>query len=72
MTKWTNYETKKIFTDFFQGVWTGETPENLRDYVLDSVIAQTKRGFGRDYALAFVGEVDWLQINLYLNERGSA
>tara|TARA_R110000744_G_scaffold98417_1_gene190155 strand:+ start:1433 stop:1651 length:219 start_codon:yes stop_codon:yes gene_type:complete len=72
MTEWTNYETERVYTDFFEGAWTGETPETLRDYVLDTVIAQTKRGFGRDYALAFVGEVDWLQINLYLNERKSA
>lgn len=72
MTKWTNFETERVFTDFFEGgEWTGETPETLRDYVLDTVMAQTKRGFGRDYALAFVAEVDWLQIN-HLTERESA
>ena len=79
MTKWTNYETERVFIDFFEGVlprstrlWTGDTPENLRDYVLDSVIAQTKPGFGRYYATLFVGEVDWLQISLHLTERESA
>ena len=72
MTKWTNFETERVYTDFFEGEWIGETPDTLRDYVLDSVIAQTKRGFGRDYATLFVGEVDWFQINLCLNQRESA
>ena len=73
MTEWTNYETERVFTDFFEGgQWIGETPETLCDYVLDTVIAHTDRGVARYYATLFVGEVDWLQLNLYLNERKSA
>ena len=64
---WTNYATWRINLEMFDGMpvedfeWM-RTWQALQDYAEDYIIETTPEGLGRDYALAFLSEVNWNEI----------
>ena len=70
---WTNYATWRVNLEVFDGMSardiTGRTiaaPSELRqavqEWVEQHIEETTQPGLGRDYALAFLSDVDWWQI----------
>jgi hypothetical protein len=68
---WTNYQTWRVNLEIFDG----QDPEgfdltqdayylgkDLRAYAEDLIIEQSSEGFARDYALAFLSDVNWTEI----------
>jgi hypothetical protein len=75
---WTNYETWRVNLEMFDGMelgdfWTDteieayELGEMLRDYA-EQFLNEQASGLALDYALAFLGEVDWAEIAEHLLE----
>jgi hypothetical protein len=80
---WTNYETWRIALEWFDGNPFNYLPKiyyqtdadqmanDLREYVEESLEAMVNdKNVALDYALAFISEVNWLEIaeNLIQNE----
>ena len=70
---WTNYATWRINLEQFDGVnayqLTGryinspaDVKDLARDYVENIIFETTSEGFARDYALAFISDVNWWEI----------
>ena len=63
---WTNYETWRINLEFFDGLendfWENQDAESLRDMMDEYLIENTQEGLARDYALAFVNNVNYHEI----------
>lgn len=75
---WTNYETWRVNLEMFDGMELGdfwadteieayELGEMLRDYA-EQFLNEQASGLALDYALAFLGEVDWSEIAEHLLE----
>ena len=61
---WANYATWRINLECFDG-WEDElTPESAEELVEELIFEQTSEGIARDYALAFIAQVDWTEIAL--------
>ena len=61
---WTNYATWRVNLEMFDGSdeagqWTAES---AREFVEEIIIESTPEGIARDYALAFISEVNWHEI----------
>ena len=61
---WTNYATWRVNLEMFDGSeqenqWTAES---ARDFVEEIIIDSTPEGVARDYALAFIADVNWHEI----------
>ena len=59
---WTNYATWRVNLEMFdgsEGIWCAES---ARDFVEDVIIDSTPEGIARDYALAFISDVNWHEI----------
>ena len=59
---WTNYATWRVNLEMFdgsEGIWTADS---ARDFVEDVIIDSTPDGIARDYALAFISDVNWHEI----------
>ena len=75
---WTNYATWRVNLEVFDGMETAETfnllqepydlGHDLRQYVEDYIEQTTSEGLARDYALAFLHEVDWREIAKHMIE----
>ncbi len=68
---WTNYATWRVHLE----VWDGYeldggpvTPEYVREITEDIVTETSGEGLARDYALAFLNDVDWREIATAVNE----
>ena len=69
---WTNYATWRVNLEIFDGVaWLDQfdngidlydAAEILNGYAVDLIIESSEQGLARDYALAFLQEVDWREI----------
>lgn len=64
---WTNYATWRVNLEMFDGMSTEDHQwlckwTALKDYAEDYIIESTPEGLGRDYALAFINEVNWFEI----------
>lgn len=69
---WTNYATWRANLEIFDGVaWLDQfdngidlydAAEILNGYAVDLIIESSEPGLARDYALAFLQEVDWREI----------
>ena len=78
MTKyngWTNYATWRINLEFFDGFnpsdngyyeEISELPDQLKDYVESIIDETTADGIAKDYALAFISDVNWYEIAEHL------
>jgi hypothetical protein len=64
---WTNYETWRINLEIFDGFDCDgfDNSDDLSDYLkeyLEEYIKETSTGIAQDYALAFISEVNYLEI----------
>jgi len=71
---WTNYETWRVNLEMFDGFdprdyWSGsdrweayDLGDFLKGYAEELIESSSTEGLARDYALAFLSDVDWRQI----------
>lgn len=73
---WTNYATWRVNLENFDGdAWSSfnlnqdayDLGQELKDFVED-YIEQTSEGLARDYALAFLSDVNWYEIAEHMIE----
>jgi hypothetical protein len=78
---WTNYATWRVNLEIFDGMrardvtgrslpTTSELRDALREYAEEAIESTSSEGLARDYALAFLSDVDWWEIanNMMANE----
>jgi len=72
---WTNYATWRVNLEMISGITAADLNcDNVRDLVKElsyycrSVIELQSKGLARDYALAFLGEVNWHEIASHMLE----
>ena len=72
---WTNYATWRVNLEFFDGFNPSdngyseentELPDQLNDYVESIIDETTADGIAKDYALAFISDVNWYEIAEHL------
>ena len=72
---WTNYATWRINLEIFDGfnpreyfsdangdIWEDELADNLKAYAEEIIESTSVPGLARDYAMAFLDNVDWEEI----------
>ncbi len=66
---WTNYATWRINLECFNGMEScqGMSAETCQDIVEEYIESQSE-ALARDYAMAFLSEVNWYEIAKHLNE----
>jgi hypothetical protein len=65
---WTNYATWRVNLEMFDGSESYWTAESARDFVEEIIIDSTPEGVARDYALAFLSDVNWHEIAEHYQE----
>ena len=65
---WTNYETWRVNLEVFDAAGDYYTPEAARDLVEELIEGTTSAGLGRDYALAFLSDVNWHEISKHTKQ----
>ena len=66
---WTNYATWRVNLEVFDGGdWGRYGADDLKQYVEDYIEETTPAGIARDYALAFLSDVNWDEIAAALTE----
>ena len=70
---WTNYPTWRVNLEIFDGGnWDRYAADDLKEFVIDQIFAETSSGIARDYAIAFLEEVNWREIAGHLTEEEEA
>ena len=64
---WTNYATWRINLEIFDGLDQVWDADEARQYVEDYIHASSS-GIARDYALAFISDVNWHEIAAHHQE----
>lgn len=72
---WANYATWRVNLEFFgngetlddMGFRRSNLPQQLRDFV-EEIVCDGATGVARDYALAFLSDVDWHEIAEHMIE----
>lgn len=62
---WTNYETWRVNLELFNGddeAWRHGSSDGMREFAELLIEESTDEGIGRDYAMAFLQNVDWQEI----------
>jgi hypothetical protein len=62
---WANYETWRVNLELFDGDndrWSHGSPDAMQEFAEMLIEESTDEGIGRDYALAFLQNVDWQEI----------
>lgn len=70
---WTNYATWRVNLEMFDGMSLDDVSvldrddvhqvaDNLKDYAESFIEESSSQGLARDYALAFLSDVDWCEI----------
>lgn len=65
---WTNYATWRVNLEMFDGSETYWTAESAREFVEMIITDTTSEGVGRDYAMAFINDVNWHEIAAHYEE----
>jgi hypothetical protein len=60
---WTNYATWRVNLEMFDGTEDYWSPESAREFVEEIIESTTPEGVARDYALAFLSDVNWHEIS---------
>ena len=73
---WTNYATWRVNLEVFDGFEIDqddayELSEYLKEHLSDYLIETTSEGIARDYALAFVSDVNYYEIAEHLIENNN-
>ncbi|NDB70096.1 MAG: hypothetical protein EB015_19245 [Methylocystaceae bacterium] len=70
---WTNYATWRVNLEMFDGFdprdyWQGahedayDLGQTLKDYAEEIIVSNSSEGVARDYAFAFLDDVNWREI----------
>jgi hypothetical protein len=67
---WTNYATWRVHLEIFDGAtasdygtWEpSDLVADLKDYVEQAIVLTSEAGIARDYAMAFISDVNWYEI----------
>ena len=59
---WNNYETWRVNLEIFDGGHLDMAAFEMREFVEGLIEDQSSEGLARDYALAFISNVDWQEI----------
>ena len=65
---WTNYATWRVNLEMFDGSDQFWTADSAREFVEEIIIDSTPEGVARDYALAFISDVNWYEIAEHYEE----
>jgi uncharacterized protein YbdZ (MbtH family) len=67
---WTNYATWRVQLEIFAGmeIYEEMSREDVKDYAEQIIEDTSSPGLARDYALAFLSEVNWQEIADNLND----
>lgn len=60
---WTNYATWRVNLEMFDGTEDYWSAESAREFVEEVICSTTEEGVARDYALAFLSDVNWHEIS---------
>jgi len=69
---WTNYETWRVNLEMFDGYEGTLSADTARDIVEEYIEGSSVEGLARDYALAFIADVNWLEIAAHYQEEAKA
>ena len=69
---WTNYATWRVNLEIFDGSNQYWSADSAREYVEEIIIDSTPEGVARDYALAFLSDVNWYEIAEHYQETEEA
>jgi hypothetical protein len=69
---WTNYATWRVNLEMFDGSDQFWSADSAREYVEEMIIDSTPEGVARDYALAFLSDVNWYEIAEHYQETEEA
>lgn len=64
---WTNYETWRVNIECFDGWEDNLEPDEARLMVESIIEEDTSEGIARDYAMAFIDQVNWQEIAEHYN-----
>lgn len=66
---WTNYATWRVNLEIVSDLDVDSFPQDLtgmadalKDYIEDYIIESTENGIAQNYALAFLGDVNWYEL----------
>lgn len=62
---WTNYETWRVNLELFNGDdehWSQSSSDGMQEFAEQLIEESTDEGIGRDYAMAFLQNVNWQEI----------
>lgn len=59
---WTNYATWRVNLELFDGSEGTWCAESAREFAEELIYDSTPDGIARDYALAFISDVNWHEI----------
>lgn len=65
---WTNYATWRVNLEMFDGTDQYWSPEAAREFVEECIESTTEEGIARDYAMAFLSDVNWHEISEHTEE----
>lgn len=65
---WTNYATWRVNLEMFDGSEQFWSADSAREFVEEIIIDSTPEGVARDYALAFLSDVNWYEISEHYQE----
>ena len=65
---WTNYATWRINLEMFDGCDSYYSADSAREFVEECIEQTSDEGIARDYALAFISDVNWYEISEHLEE----
>jgi hypothetical protein len=70
---WTNYVTWRVNLELFDGDndhWSHGSPDAMQEFAELLISESTDEGIGRDYAMAFLDDVNWQEIadHYYVDE----
>jgi hypothetical protein len=65
---WTNYATWRVNLEMFDGSDESWSADSAKEFVEEIIIESTPEGVARDYALAFLSDVNWYEIAEHYQE----
>ena len=68
---WANYATWRVNLELFDGdneSWAYGSSDGMREFAELLITESTDEGVGRDYAMAFLDEVNWQEIAEHYEE----
>jgi len=65
---WTNYATWRVNLEVFDGSDQTWSADSAKEFVEEMIYESTPEGIARDYALAFISDVNWVQIAKHYQE----